>query len=726
MNRVVNATMLTISIFLLCLSCGDEPINLNQDPKLLAYQFVETEQVNGYAGSLVIDSLENIGEYRVRNLWVPKDTLSTVILDEKLGSEQGILQQITIKTEKVESFEAFDIDNDSIGELVITYVYGDTLFIKILDPHFKEIYSNPICVGEDRNNNGYWEGTGFICGIYDLNYDKIPEILIGCITGYDLYPRKLMCLDWHNDSILWEYNVAGHVTNAYNCLFYRDTTGIRLIFGIDDPNNGVVLDDFSDSESYIICLNGQGEYQWHINPGKKHYGCNYGLISSNLDSKAYLVSVDKRGKIYSDTSHHLNLYDVGGKQLRSASLSNQVRKLAIEDIDENNNDEIILSMNNSEIIVYSSELELLNRYQFNSLLQFQAYADVLNIGYRQIIANGVNQSIWILNNEFKPLAFLKDGGKIGVVSRTDRKQLTVYNNGKTVFYDFEKTPWYMIFSKYPILAFAAGAIPLGLILFIIWNILMRFRKKNRIISNQKDNLDKTLVELKNTQKKLIEAEKYKQAKDIAGGMAHEIHNSLSPAMNSLFMLKKRISQEDKNLRLIDLSTDTIRRAIDLTNSIKFYSKLDIEKDRNEILIAEIFNEVLEAQKARIQEFDIRIITEIETNSSIAATRTQLFSLINNLFQNAIDAVIDTSNALLKFRVFKQGDSIVIEIEDNGCGMSGEDKTKAFEMFYSTKPFSGTGLGLAIVRKILTLYNARIELVSEIDKGSKFTIFWPID
>jgi two-component system phosphate regulon sensor histidine kinase PhoR len=80
-------------------------------------------------------------------------------------------------------------------------------------------------------------------------------------------------------------------------------------------------------------------------------------------------------------------------------------------------------------------------------------------------------------------------------------------------------------------------------------------------------------------------------------------------------------------------------------------------------------------------------------------------------------------------VRKQDDELVLVVSDMGMGIPKEALSKIFERFYRVnrpgKEIKGTGLGLAIVKKIVTGHSGRIEVESEIDKGTTFTVFLPL-
>ena len=80
--------------------------------------------------------------------------------------------------------------------------------------------------------------------------------------------------------------------------------------------------------------------------------------------------------------------------------------------------------------------------------------------------------------------------------------------------------------------------------------------------------------------------------------------------------------------------------------------------------------------------------------------------------------------VFKLHTFVKDDKYIIEISDNGCGMSEEKMAKIFEPYYTTKA-TGTGLGLTTVYKIIKEFSGEINVKSEEKKGTSFTIMLPV-
>ena len=99
----------------------------------------------------------------------------------------------------------------------------------------------------------------------------------------------------------------------------------------------------------------------------------------------------------------------------------------------------------------------------------------------------------------------------------------------------------------------------------------------------------------------------------------------------------------------------------------------------------------------------------------------------NLLENAADACamdgFKTDHQVV-LRAFRQGDELVVEVQDNGLGMDRETVDKLFSVFFSTKGSKGTGLGLFIAKKAVDQHGGRIGAVSEPGQGSTFRIWVP--
>ena len=108
---------------------------------------------------------------------------------------------------------------------------------------------------------------------------------------------------------------------------------------------------------------------------------------------------------------------------------------------------------------------------------------------------------------------------------------------------------------------------------------------------------------------------------------------------------------------------------------------------------------------------------------VESDRGQLQQVFLNIFNNAVAAV--SSGGRIGFLAAAQDNNVTVVIADNGSGIPTENLRHIFEPFFSTKGEFGTGLGLSITRDIVEKLGGRIDVESEVGKGTRFVIALPI-
>jgi len=103
-------------------------------------------------------------------------------------------------------------------------------------------------------------------------------------------------------------------------------------------------------------------------------------------------------------------------------------------------------------------------------------------------------------------------------------------------------------------------------------------------------------------------------------------------------------------------------------------------------------------------------------------RTELQQVIVNLILNAVHAM--AGGGTLTIRVFDEGESVAIHVEDTGHGITPEVRKRIFDPFYTTKQAEGTGLGLSISQTLITRAGGQLSVTSTPGEGSCFRIHLP--
>jgi C4-dicarboxylate-specific signal transduction histidine kinase len=125
----------------------------------------------------------------------------------------------------------------------------------------------------------------------------------------------------------------------------------------------------------------------------------------------------------------------------------------------------------------------------------------------------------------------------------------------------------------------------------------------------------------------------------------------------------------------------------------------------------------------------RVAVRCECREDVGEVRLMpqaLQQVVVNLVQNALDAVEDAAEPAVTVRTRREGDRAVIEVEDNGRGISPEHRDRVFEPFFTTKPLGkGTGLGLSISYKIVKQHHGCCRYASTPGRGTVFTVSLPL-
>ncbi len=261
---------------------------------------------------------------------------------------------------------------------------------------------------------------------------------------------------------------------------------------------------------------------------------------------------------------------------------------------------------------------------------------------------------------------------------------------------------------------------------------IRLEKRNKKIEieSSSDEIE-TLVnsynsmidELEDSAVKLATSEREQAWREMAKQVAHEIKNPLTPMRLSVQSFQRKFNPEDENIhQKVEEYSNTLIQQIDTMSSIASafsnFAKMPAQK-------SEVLN-VVHIVKLALDIFNEHYITFYPDEEEIIAKldRTQLIRVVTNLVKNGIQAIPeDSENPKIEVRVFSKDDTVKITVEDNGSGISEENKAKVFEPKFTTKT-SGMGLGLAMVKNIVETYNGSITFTSQQGKGTTFTVAFP--
>jgi len=216
--------------------------------------------------------------------------------------------------------------------------------------------------------------------------------------------------------------------------------------------------------------------------------------------------------------------------------------------------------------------------------------------------------------------------------------------------------------------------------------------------------------------------------ELAGGFIHELKNHFSTLSLNLQLLGEDFAnpqtprERKAHERILRLESEC-RRLTDVANDFLRFARLrdlNLRPTRLDEVIAEMID--FFTPKAKTSEIEIK--TYLPSDLPLVSLDRDLFKqALLNLMLNAVQAM--SNGGELTFQARADDGFVRLDIIDTGCGMSPDLLAKVFKPFYTTRQ-GGSGLGLPTTRRIVEMHGGRIDVQSELGKGTQFTLWLPRD
>jgi two-component system, sporulation sensor kinase B len=231
-------------------------------------------------------------------------------------------------------------------------------------------------------------------------------------------------------------------------------------------------------------------------------------------------------------------------------------------------------------------------------------------------------------------------------------------------------------------------------------------------------IQKINLEIMNTEKSQI-------VSHLAASFGHEVRNPISVTRGFLQLLIEKELSSKKRIEYAKTALDELDHAEAIIQSYLAFAKPHIEKKESLDLIDEIKNVVeiiLPMTNMNSVVMDLVLPTETPKQWIIEGNRNHFHQCLLNIFKNSIEAMTD--GGILKLEIFSLDQDVCVRISDTGVGMTKNQIRRLGEPYFSTKE-KGTGLGMMVVYSIFKAMNVKIEVESELGKGTTFTLLFPV-
>lgn len=235
-------------------------------------------------------------------------------------------------------------------------------------------------------------------------------------------------------------------------------------------------------------------------------------------------------------------------------------------------------------------------------------------------------------------------------------------------------------------------------------------------------LEEKGLQLIQAQEELLRNEKLAAIGSLAAGVAHEINNPAAIIRGNVELLQMVLAHGVPGREEADeIMKQTERVSLITRNLLNFAREQEFHPEQ--VHLNDLLDDILSHLSHQVTMSEIVIRKELcETLPDVEGDRERLRHVFNNILLNAVQAM--SGEGLLKVRSVFDDREVRISIEDNGPGISRENREKIFNPFFTTKS-NGTGLGLSVSYGIVQAHGGSIEVSSDQEQGALFTVHLPL-
>jgi signal transduction histidine kinase len=259
------------------------------------------------------------------------------------------------------------------------------------------------------------------------------------------------------------------------------------------------------------------------------------------------------------------------------------------------------------------------------------------------------------------------------------------------------------------------------------------------LNKEKNALEKANDQLQTTQNELLQSAKMAAVGQIASGVVHDIKTPMMVIMGYANLLREKLQQyegleaeEPGIFEYLNNIEEGVNHSNDVVNNLLKFARPN-KPTKESVTANAIIEETLSFLKTEMAKVGIRVHVNLQNDPKILPVDgNQVKQVLINIIMNAIQAMQDTKGQLdLSTSDTRSGKHSMccIEIKDNGCGMTEEQRSHMFEPFFTTKipgemGSGGTGLGLSVSYSIIKEHGGTMEVNSQVGKGTSFKIYLP--
>jgi signal transduction histidine kinase len=255
------------------------------------------------------------------------------------------------------------------------------------------------------------------------------------------------------------------------------------------------------------------------------------------------------------------------------------------------------------------------------------------------------------------------------------------------------------------------------------------------LRREREELARSMRELKETQAQLLQSEKMRAIGSLAAGLLHEINNPVNYTLMAVRMLEKELAKKPEHHDTLKDVRDGIQRISDIVTDLRSYAYAENETAPAPFSLVEVVEGVRKFASHEIDDIAFRVDSSVAAangNGSafqVLGLRSQVMQVLLNLVLNAAHAIrkrSDLTEPAITLSARSESERAIITVVDNGCGIPADRLPRVCDPFYtSAEPGKGLGLGLSICDTIVRRHGGKLRITSEEGNGTAVEFDLPL-
>lgn len=233
----------------------------------------------------------------------------------------------------------------------------------------------------------------------------------------------------------------------------------------------------------------------------------------------------------------------------------------------------------------------------------------------------------------------------------------------------------------------------------------------------------------------LRLERLRTLGELASGIAHDLNNALAPLLGSAELLRQHPDQEVKTLA--ETMLQAVNYAVGVVRRLQAFYRATAAPAPMTVDLRTILQDAIALTQSRWRDealaegVQIHVETHFPGEMPVRGDPTELRQAFINILLNAADAIVERAKATgnrqgtISIAMKQSGDQAMVQITDDGIGMTKEVRQRVFETFFTTKGERGSGLGMSMALAAVLVHGGRIHLDSEPLKGTTVTVTLPL-